>query len=119
VQVTTRAVNPFGLATRNSSTIRTSSPSSRLQSPHLFRRRLSRRRRRGETLGLAEQSPRGSHCGSLSGDGVRRRLSRRPPRRRAAREPAAPSTSLAAAITAVYSGWFCTRVCVVVCALRV
>jgi len=56
---------------------------------------------------------------NCSGDGVRRRLSRRPPRRRAAREPAAPSTSLAAAITAVYSGWFCTRVCVVVCALRV
>jgi len=49
-----------------------------------------------------------------SGDGVRRRLSRHPPRRCSASRSAVPSTARAA-ITAVYSGWFSTRVSCLCC----
>ena len=51
---------------------------------------------------------------NYSGDGVRRRLSRRPPRRCSASRSAVPSTARAA-MTVVYSGWFSTRVSCLCC----
>ena len=49
---------------------------------------------------------------NCSGDGVRRCLSRRPPRRCSASRSAVPSTPRAA-ITAVYSGWFSIKITIV------